>query len=592
MKRGQKMLLQRLKEYAETSMDLPPSMYLETPIRWLVDLDKKGNLKGFTQTEGTAKRNDRGKEYLAPFISRSVGISAKLLADNGEYVFGIAKEIKGGERSKKDKRTRDTVIRHNEFIKTVKECAEKTGESAVSAVLTFLEKMDVSKIDFPEDFSPDMNFTFRVDDILPINLESVQRFWADKAGGSGEEREEAAALTGKCIVCGKEKPLMLNHPIKIKGIPGGQKAGTTLVSANAVAFESYGLERSLIAPTCHNCSELYAKAANSLISGEDTHLTVGPLVYIFWTREKQDFSPVNLLSQPDPEEVKRLLESAWRGREQPGVKEDAFYATAFSSNGGRVAVRDWLETTVKQVRSNLARYFSLQAITGEFGEESQPMGLYLLCYGLYRDRDDARKNMVANVPRTLLQVALKGGRFPDWLLIQAVKRNRTAQGVTRSRAALIKMVLLSKENSEKEDGMSELDLKNTNPAYLCGRLLAELEALQRAAIPGLNATIIDRFYGTASSAPATVFGHLWRGAQAHLGKLRKERPGAYKAIQQRLEDIQANLIEYPKVLTLENQGIFALGYYHQRAADRAAAIAFKEGRELIDQEEKNEKDQE
>jgi CRISPR-associated protein Csd1 len=116
----------------------------------------------------------------------------------------------------------------------------------------------------------------------------------------------------------------------------------------------------------------------------------------------------------------------------------------------------------------------------------------------------------------------------------------------------------------------ELDKGNTNPAYLCGRLLAELEAIQRASI-NPKATIVDRFYGSASTAPASVFGNLMRGTQAHLAKLRKEKPGLAVVFQKRLEEIQSGLMGFPRVLTMEEQGLFALGYYHQRVYDRSKA---------------------
>jgi CRISPR-associated protein Csd1 len=166
------------------------------------------------------------------------------------------------------------------------------------------------------------------------------------------------------------------------------------------------------------------------------------------------------------------------------------------------------------------------------------------------------------------------------LLFQAVRRNRAEQRITRNRAALIKMVLLSQIVDWKgDDQMVELDSENRNPAYLCGRLLAVIEGVQRAAIPGTNTTVTDRFFGTASSAPASVFSRLMRGAQAHLGKLRKTRPGTYEALQHRLENILSGLPEFPRTLSLQQQGLFSLGYYHQRAADRAAALARREARE-------------
>lgn len=129
--------------------------------------------------------------------------------------------------------------------------------------------------------------------------------------------------------------------------------------------------------------------------------------------------------------------------------------------------------------------------------------------------------------------------------------------------------------------MASLDPENRNSAYLCGRLLAVLEAIQYQAVRP-KATLVDRFYGTASSAPASVFGHLLRGGQNHLAKLRKERPGAHANLQKRLEDIHDGIEAangFPRVFTLQEQGFFGLGYYHQRAADRAAAIAHKQSRE-------------
>jgi CRISPR-associated protein Csd1 len=101
-------------------------------------------------------------------------------------------------------------------------------------------------------------------------------------------------------------------------------------------------------------------------------------------------------------------------------------------------------------------------------------------------------------------------------------------------------------------------------------LLALLEEIQWQAIHGINTTLVDRFFGAASTAPASVFGNLLSDTQAHLGKLRKTHGGAYFALQQRLEEVLAPLPAFPKTLTLQDQALFSLGYYHQRAADRAA----------------------
>ncbi|WHZ14323.1 MAG: CRISPR-associated protein, Csd1 family [Nitrospira sp.] len=561
------MLLEKLREYSGR-LDLDPPMYLKTPIKWLIDLDGRGRFINFVPTTQEAgSKKDRGKEFSAPHIGRASGVRAKLLADNGEYVLGLARD--------KSKQIRADEC-HRAFVEQVRTCADTTGEQSVRAVLGFLEHLDVAELSFPKDWDPAHTMTFRVQGLLPINLRSVQEYWCAVAAGDEEANSKSADMPMSCLICGQLRPPVKRHQFKIKRIPGGQTSGMAMISANVPAFESYGLEASLIAPTCQQCGEQFTKAANTLIEGEDTHVTVGPLVYIFWTKGEQPFSVATLLGRPEPSDVRALIESAFRGT-TAATKLDGrpFYATAFSASGGRVVVRDWLDTTIGEVRRNLARYFVLQRLIEWDGAEGRPYGLFALGASTVHD---VNRELSPQVPKALLHMALKGGPLPMWLLFQAVKRNRAEQGITRPRAVLIKMALFSQRPNIGEDSMINLNMSDQDQAYLCGRLLAVLEAIQREAIPGAKATITDRFFGTASSAPASVFGRLIRGAQPHLARLRKDRRGAYEALEKRLEEVQQNLATFPKTLTLQEQGLFGLGYYHQRAADRAAAIAHKQAR--------------
>ena len=165
-------------------------------------------------------------------------------------------------------------------------------------------------------------------------------------------------------------------------------------------------------------------------------------------------------------------------------------------------MRDWLTTTVGAVKQNLGRWFEWQQLVDPYGEAGPPFGIYKLAASLYRD---ASKEMPALVPQQLARAALHGAPLPEALIAQALKRNRAEGGITHPRAALIKAVLASQRHGTHEGGwMTELNAENHEPAYLCGRLLAELEEIQRRAIPGINATLVDRYFGTASSAPASV----------------------------------------------------------------------------------------
>jgi CRISPR-associated protein Csd1 len=130
-----------------------------------------------------------------------------------------------------------------------------------------------------------------------------------------------------------------------------------------------------------------------------------------------------------------------------------------------------------------------------------------------------------------------------------------------------------------------LNPNTTHPAYLCGRVFAVIEAAQRVAVANVRTTIADRYFGAASATPAYVLGKLVRDArQSHFGKLRRQQPAIYHALDQRLIEILEKLGTFPATLTIEEQARFALGYYHQRAADRAAARARRELKELAPDE--------
>ncbi len=551
------MILKRLVEYADSRMKLPPPMYGETPIRWFVELDPDGSFLQFTPRGGDTKANQRGEPLIVPTVVRAAGIKPKLLADNGEYVLGV-----GRPGAKADK----VAERHRRFTELVRLCAERTGESSVESVAAFLEGWLPEDADLPDGFDPADNLTFRVGGVIPTDLARVQAFWATETGGGDN-------LVMTCLVTGAVGPVAQRMPVKVKGLTGigGQASGTSLVSANASAFESYGLDNSLTSPISRDAGERFGKALNHLLASERSRIYIGPTAYVFWTREESDFDFANYVRQPDPQSVQRLLDSPRTGQRQHGVRPNDFYVLALSASGGRAVVRDWLETTVPRAEENLRWWFAAQKIVSTRGEPADPMGVYPLAASAYRD---ANKEMVATVPAALVRAALMGGRLPEDLLARAVRRTRAEGDVTRPRAALMKMVLEYGGGERMAEKLESLNREERDPAYNCGRLLAQLEQLQRTAIPGVKATIVDRYYGAASSAPASVFGTLMRGHTAHIGKVRKERPGVGVAIQDRIGEITEKIGPvFPNTLTMREQAVFALGYYHQRAHNRTKAKA-------------------
>lgn len=555
------MLLQRLRDYSER-LSLPPTLYSELAVRYIIELDGDGRCHGIIDTaDPSMPRTRRGQLRYMPEVQRASGVRPLLLCDKADYVLGFV-----GEKSRPGR----VAECHLAFSELLAKCAAQTNEPAVFAVQRFIDNDPLSNTTLPNDFSPADRITFRVDGAFPVDLPSVQAFWAAE-----NDPAQKGARVMQCVVCGQMRPVLARLLGKVKGVPGGQTSGTSIISANAEAFESYGLTASLIAPTCADCGERFTKAANDLLGSRESRTVLAGAAFIYWTRQDVGFNLMTYFTDPNADEVGALLETAYSGRPMADVDETQLYATVLSGSGGRAVVRDWIDTTVGEAKRNLATWFQSQAIVDAYGESPRPLGLTALAGATVRELRDVPRPTT----RSLLRAALTGGPLPLDLLYQAVRRNHAEQGISRPRAALIKLVLASQDaNSQQEDTMVQLDPDNDNAAYRCGRLLAVLEDVQRRAIPGISATIVDRFFGTASSAPASVFGRLLRGAQPHLSKIERDQRGLYFIFQREIEEILAGLplrragtqyIGFPSILSLQDQGLFALGYYHQRASDRA-----------------------
>lgn len=545
------MLLQRLVEYANR-VGLPPSGFTKADVHWFVHIDYSGMplVTASLEREDTSpkgKKKRRGEPKIVPTIRRSSDAAEMpaLLADKPVYLFG--------ERFIPEDPFAETY--RQSFVRLIEECAIKTQIPELEAVRQFYANF-FDQADIPPEIRPEDRVTFRVGETFPIELPEVQRFWADKFVKMRRlVDEEGRSVEQMCLVCGAVKPVLRRH-FPVKGLPAKQPP--VLVSINKEAFESYNLKEGYSAPMCLECSERAVQALNTLIESGDNHLTLGNLVYCFWTRTESEFTPISFLDDPDPDAVKSLLESVKTGKLSAPVSEPNFYAVALSPNSARVVVRSYLELTVPEVQRNLAQWFEWQRLMRDPVSGDTPLGVFRLAVSLYREA----KDMPPRVPETLMRCAFTGAPLPNSLLQVAVQRNRAEQGVRYERAKLIKAVLASQDTQLKE-ALTMLNRELNDPAYKCGRLLAVIERIQGAALNNPNATLTDKYYGSASTAPASVFGVLLRMTQPHLSKLRKQREGVAIWLERELHNAMPD--RFPATLSLKEQGLFALGYYHQRS---------------------------
>jgi CRISPR-associated protein Csd1 len=594
------MLLEQLVEYAarleqnaQQFGGAMPSMYQEQPIKWILHLDSDGNLEHCIATsDGSGKKNDRGKRYATPHLIRTIGVKPKLLADNAEYVLGTPNLEK--KRSEKSDPIKLALEKLTAFRLEVEACAEATGLMEVRAVQKYLETLADAPFVPPENFSTDDNVSFSVNDVLPFDLPGVRTYWGSKFSNVSDSESNSSSSTfqAECLISGEIGPVMEREPVKIKGIPDGQTSGMNFVSANVAAFESYGLHASQIAPIKLELAEKYANGLNALLRDPYTHLRVGPLVYAFWTRSVPIPNLVETLKNPKTnsriaarrrgetpaplevnarsEQVRDELKGMFSGKVLEVDKADAFYGVALSASGSRVVMREHITSTVQAVDEALGEFFEAQNMI-----DAEVMGVFELSASLYRD---ASKELVSSVPTALIAFALQRRPLPLAWLAQLVNRNRAEQRLTRPRAVMTKLILVSNtpqvQRSQQMNELSRLSPNHPDAGYQLGRLLAALENLQYDALGDLNSGVVDRYYGSLSSTPVVALSRLIANAQNHLSKLRKDpsKGGAAISNDKLLQEIIGQLgPSIPNTLPLESQALFGLGYYHQRA-ERFARI--------------------
>lgn len=564
-----------------------PSMYVPKLLRWVVEIDSTGQVPPqFTETVTTnAKGKEIGIEHLLPDTKRTVGIVPLLLADTPAYTLGLlfTDDLKGKDEAKERARAAQKFAA---FRALTTDCARQTQNPDVLVIAQFLDTWnpDAPGAQVPPEMTGAHTVTFRVDNspLYPVDDPAVRRFWAAR----GQAEATAGDMAMQCLLTGARGPVEDIMPVAVKGIPNGQPTGTHLVSANFAAAESYGLKRAQTSPISRDAGERFGKALNALLASERHRVTVQNVVYVFWAAAG---TPVLLAfaPQPDPNAVRHLFDAVHKGIEWSEVPNEAkFHIFGLSANAARAVVRSALDTTIGDVGQAQRDWFARLAIIGTDGQTGEPLGLKTLSVAPYRDF----KEIAPGVEDALVQAALMGGHLPQSLLSTVVTRCRmdAERRVTYPRAALLKYILTQDMALEVAQHMSE-EITGTLPgglheaAYHCGRLFAELEDIQRQALPGLNATIGDKYFGSASASPASVFGILLAGVQNHLSSLRKSREGVWHGAQRRLEEILAQIGDFPKTLPLREQALFSLGYYHHRAAKRKDITARSEAKKRAGQ---------
>jgi CRISPR-associated protein Csd1 len=373
----------------------------------------------------------------------------------------------------------------------------------------------------------------------------------------------------RCFATGELIEPAATHP-KIKGLAGvgGLGTGDVLVGFDKQAFQSYGLEQSANAAVSEAAATAYAETLNRLISEKSVKL--GNVLEVYWFTEAipEDDDPLAWIKEPleqteaSAELKARQLLQAIRTGHRPDLAQNRYVALALSGAAGRVMVREVMEGSFETLVMNVERWFTDLSVVARDGKGLCQSQKFLAVAGaLVRELDDLASPWV----QRLWHAALTGGGIPAFAIARTTLRVRVDvindQAASHAKMGLIKAFHIRQGDQNMQP---YLNPDHPHPAYHCGRVLAVLARLQRAALGDVGAGVVQRYYTAASQSPGLILGRLAANAKNHLGKLEGGLAHWYET---QIADVMSRIGDAaPRTLNLEEQSLFALGYYQQLAA--------------------------
>lgn len=597
------MILQALHAYytRKSTADpevLAPDGWIDKSIDFIVEIRRDGTAAQLTCCQVIEKKKRRpGVARRLPNIGKqslkhnNSGKDANLLWDNASFALGMG----AGAAKKLDS-----------FVETLDEWMEGVDDSALSSLRTFLERLRAdaeyreqlmrewaSDLEVLGTGQPAVAFRFIEDDQLISDRPVVRSTYLKRFGATSSE------AIGNCLVTGAiNVPIQLSHPV-IKGVWKAKTSGAAIVSFNERAFESYGKteRKGENAPVSEEAVGAYTKALNHLLAeGSPQRMQVGDASTVFWAQSEEDSDFENAFAaffndqHDDPDahtaQVRALLTSVHTGRFDGAEGKRKFYVLGLAPNAARIAIRFWFTDELRKTARQIAQWFEdIQVVHADFEPDHLSLRRILAAACLpTKDRPHGDMDKLPPaVAGDLLRSIFYGGELPSLLLNNVVQRCRAEQArkddktgkpvrnVSYARAALIRAAI----NRHRQIHQPQLrripmglDTELTDCPYVLGRLFAVYERTQEAAAErDLNKTLRDAYFGAAMSTPAAVFPRLMHLNQIHLRDVKRAQPKYGRFLDKLILSINAKIdgkTGFPRVLPLQEQAQFALGYYHQR----------------------------
>ena len=547
--------------------------WCEAKVSYAIELMPDGKVKGFISLK---TEEERGKKkvwvsttrMVPQMVTRSSGVLPNFLCDNSKYMLGFDKD---GSSKRVLECFQAAKEKHLELLE------QAEGEMAASIKAFFetwnpeKEEEKLKESEIWEALTDGGNLIFYMNGCEAQEDEEIKELWNEKQNScDGEE----GGNTGICLVTGKKAEISRIHRT-IKGVPGAQSSGAALVSLNAPAFESYGKEQSYNAPVGKYAEFAYTTALNYLLSQRNYTFQLGDTMVVYWAengqKAYQDVFSFALDPTVDNRETIREIFDCIK-KDQPIKVDDIemdseqrFYILGLAPNAARLSVRFFYQDSFGKILEHISEHYERMKIVQPSWETREYMSIRdMLMETVNQNSRD--KSPIPNMAAMVMQAVLSGGRYPASLYTDTLIRIRADQGERKlswGRTAILKAYLIRNTNWKEGVNYMGLNKENSEQPYLLGRLFAVLEFIQKDTNPGIKATIRDRYFNSACATPASVFPILIKLMNSHIKKLERDNLGAKISYENQLTEIMGKLDEFPRRLTLEEQGKFDLGYYHQ-----------------------------
>ena len=565
------MILQNLAEYYENLVlqeKVSKSGWCQAKVSHAIELNEDGTIKAIISKR---KEEERGKKKIwvpvllnvPEMVTRSSGVSSNFLCDNAKYFLGIDGD---GIQKRTIECFESAKERHLMLLE------EANGKMARAICLFFKNwkpecaDENLSVKEHWDELNEGGNLIFCMKAIYAQDEKEIQDIWEEYL------KKQKQGKQGICLVTGQRAEIARIHR-GIKGVPGAQSSGAALVSFNAPAFESYGKEQSYNAMVGKYAEFAYTTALNYLLNQSEYKFALGDSMIVFWAESGQEEYQDSFLSWLNPkvdnqEEMNKvfgnLKKGVWVDLEDIQLdSEQRFYILCLAPNAARLSVRFYYQNSFGNIIKNIAKHYQRMEIVRPSWEDMRYLGIKQMLNETVNQKSKD-KTPIPNMASMVLSAILSDTKYPASLYTDTLIRIRAEQGkVTCGRAAIIKAFLIQNYKWKEGDEYMGLNEGCEESAYVLGRLFAVLETIQKDANSGINTTIRDRYFNSACATPASVFPTLIKLKNSHIKKLERESGGTKIYYEKMLTELMGKIEKFPRRLSLEEQGKFMLGYYHQ-----------------------------